>query len=76
MPQNVNVNLDTSLLGKRKALLDAFLLFRYNHSSTERKQSYEQESRPERIARTMCAEGDMVSAEDVRGFLARSQNNG
>ena len=64
----ISENLNT----KRKSLLDAFLLFKYRKASPEIKRRYEEESRPDRIARTMRLEGDNVTADNVRDFLKSS----
>ena len=68
---NFQNNKPTQVILKPKltALVDAFLLFKYKHSSSERKLRYEEETRNERIARTMRLEGDNVSASDVSKFL-------
>ena len=57
------------LTPKRNSVVNAFLLFKYKHASTQLKEQYEKETRIDRIARTMRLEGDWVSNDDVRKFL-------
>lgn len=69
MSRDTSNNSRPTFANKHTQLVEAFLLFNYQRASSERKRRYEEETRPERIARTMRLEGDKVSADDVRRFL-------